>query len=253
MVSSKELMMTAKISGFELTPGANGGLQLRINVDVSTADAALELLYQLGRVAQGEATSSNTAVSVGSAPEAPAAKRAYNRKTTDAAPTNGTTDHAVPAPLQAPPPAQLAPAVSPGPITPPPAAPTPAPIQAPVYTAPQPAPAPQQVYQNAPVAAPAAAVQSVMQPGTIPGAAAVVSAPPNGGGVAADRALVDAKSFREVMQWMYANGYKTVDAIAQVCEQFRHQVPTLAKLPGDLRPRVERAHTVMQQEQTAGA
>lgn len=61
--------------------------------------------------------------------------------------------------------------------------------------------------------------------------------------------LVASGSFRNVMTWMLANGFKEADQIAAKCLELRAAVPALSRLPADtLKDRVERALLVLKME-----
>lgn len=69
------------------------------------------------------------------------------------------------------------------------------------------------------------------------------AAQPAAGGAPAE--LVQAASFRQVMSWMLAHGFKTPEAIEAKCAEFRDQVPTLSRLGGDITDRIKRALQAM--------
>jgi len=78
---------------------------------------------------------------------------------------------------------------------------------------------------------------------------AAVSAVQQDGSVEAPAELVGATSFRQVMNWMLANGIKTQAEIVAACEKYRSAVPAIARLSGDLSDRVGRALEVLRMEQ----
>lgn len=58
--------------------------------------------------------------------------------------------------------------------------------------------------------------------------------------------LANAQSFRQVMDWMLANGLKTKDKILGACNQYKGSVPAIGRLSGDLGERIDRALVALQ-------
>lgn len=72
---------------------------------------------------------------------------------------------------------------------------------------------------------------------------AQAAAPPTGDGAPAP--VVNAASFKDVMQWMLANDHDQVDDVAQLCERWRESSPAIKRLGGDLKERIGRALEVL--------
>ena len=71
---------------------------------------------------------------------------------------------------------------------------------------------------------------------------------PDPGGSAVPAEMLTYTSFRQVMNWMLANGYTNTEAIALKCEELKPHIPAIGKLAGDITDRISRALEVLQME-----